>query len=105
MADSVAKVENRAAPKISRKSILRRSYRCKPYSGDTKVRGRFCVKRCGPFISPRAKRISGTEKFWSSSQKDFFNTIGTKLPNRNVGSSVAVGVKPDMTRTAQFGRE
>jgi len=26
-------------------------------------------------ISPRAKRISSPEKFWSSPQKDFFNTI------------------------------
>ena len=26
-------------------------------------------------ISPRAKGISGPEKFWSSPQKDFFNTI------------------------------
>jgi hypothetical protein len=33
------------------------------------------VKRCGPLITPRAKRISGPEKFWSPPQKDFFNTI------------------------------
>jgi hypothetical protein len=26
-------------------------------------------------ISPRAKGISGPEKFWWSPQKDFFNTI------------------------------
>jgi hypothetical protein len=31
-----------------------------------------------PLISPRAKRISSPEKFWSSPQKDFFNTIGGK---------------------------
>jgi hypothetical protein len=29
-------------------------------------------------ISPRAKRVSGPGEFWSSSQKDFFNTIGAK---------------------------
>src|SRR5258707_7798390 len=29
----------------------------------------------GSLISPRAKGISGPEKFWSSPQKDFFNTI------------------------------
>jgi len=29
--------------------------------------------------SPRAKRISGSRKFRSSGEKDFFNTIGTKL--------------------------
>jgi hypothetical protein len=31
-----------------------------------------------PLISPRAKRISSPEKFWSSLQKDFFNTICQK---------------------------
>src|SRR6266550_164864 len=30
---------------------------------------------------------------------------GTKLPNGDVRSTVAIGGKPDMTRTAQFGRE
>jgi hypothetical protein len=29
LADTVAKVENRTTPKISRKSIFRRLYRCK----------------------------------------------------------------------------
>jgi hypothetical protein len=29
-------------------------------------------------ISPRAKRISSPEKFWSSLQNDSFNTIGQK---------------------------
>jgi hypothetical protein len=29
-------------------------------------------------ISPRAKGISGPEKFWWSPQKDFFNTIRQK---------------------------
>jgi hypothetical protein len=38
-------------------------------------------------------------------QKEFCNTIGTKLPTRDVRSSVAIGVKPDMTWTAQFGRD
>jgi len=30
---------------------------------------------------------------------------GTKLPNRDVCSTVAIGDKPDMTRTARFGQE
>ena len=47
-------------------------------SADTKLRGRFCVKRCGPLISPHAKRISGSKNFRSSPQKDFFNTIEGK---------------------------
>src|SRR5258705_716428 len=33
-------------------------------------------------ISPRAKGISGPEKFWSSPQKDFFNTIRSKADVR-----------------------
>jgi hypothetical protein len=33
------------------------------------------------------------------------SVVGTKPPNRNVGSSVAVVGKRDMTRTAEFGRE
>jgi hypothetical protein len=30
---------------------------------------------------------------------------GTKLPNMDVRSSVAIGGIPDMKRTAQFGRD
>ena len=30
---------------------------------------------------------------------------GTKLPNQDVRSSVAIGAKPDMMRIAQFGRD
>jgi len=33
------------------------------------------------------------------------SAIGTKPPKRNVGYSVAVGGKPDMTRTVQFNRK
>jgi hypothetical protein len=35
-------------------------------------------------ILPRAKGISGPEKFWSSPQEDFFNTIGTFRTSRFV---------------------
>ncbi len=31
--------------------------------------------------------------------------LGPKLPDRDVGCTVATGEKPDVTRTAQFGRE
>jgi hypothetical protein len=31
--------------------------------------------------------------------------VGTKLPNRDIRSTVAIGGKPDMTRTIQFGRK
>jgi hypothetical protein len=33
------------------------------------------------------------------------SVFGTKLPNRHVRSPAAIGAKPDMTRTAQSGRE
>jgi hypothetical protein len=31
--------------------------------------------------------------------------VGTKLPNRDVRSTVATGVKPDTTRTTQLAQE
>jgi hypothetical protein len=31
--------------------------------------------------------------------------VGTKLPNRDVSSMVAIGDRPDMMRIAQFGRD
>jgi hypothetical protein len=42
--DSVAKVENRTAPKISRKSILADSIAVRLHSADTRVGGRFLLK-------------------------------------------------------------
>jgi hypothetical protein len=33
------------------------------------------------------------------------SAFGTKLPIRDVRSSVATGGKPDMAQTVQFGRE
>src|SRR5260221_5902087 len=47
-ADTVAKVENRATLKISRKPMFRRSAAAMLARADTKVRGRLCAKRCGP---------------------------------------------------------
>jgi hypothetical protein len=38
----------------------------KSYGADTKVRGRFLCETMWSLISPRAKRISGPEKLWSS---------------------------------------
>jgi hypothetical protein len=31
--------------------------------------------------------------------------FGTKLPKQDVRSTVAIGGRPDMMRTAQFGRD
>jgi hypothetical protein len=33
------------------------------------------------------------------------SVVGTKLPNRDVSSTVAIGGRPDMMRIAQFGRD
>jgi hypothetical protein len=44
-ADIVEKVENRTTAKIPQKLIFWHAYRCKARGADTKVLGRFCVKR------------------------------------------------------------
>src|SRR6266849_6186344 len=56
MADTVAKVENRTTPKISRKSILRRRH-C--FYGRYEDRWPFLYELMWSLTSPRAKRISG----------------------------------------------
>jgi hypothetical protein len=61
LADTVAKVENRAAPKISRMSIFSSLRRC-----------------MWSLTSPHEERTSGPKKIRSSVKKDFFNTIGAK---------------------------
>jgi hypothetical protein len=78
LADTVAKVENRTGPKILRKLIFRRPTAAKPRSADTMVRGRFCVKRCGPSRHRLRDASAVLEKFGSSPKKDFFNTIAAK---------------------------
>ena len=79
-ADSVEKVENRTTPKIPRKLIFWRAYRCKAswrrYDGPWSI----LSETMRSLTSPRAKRISGSEKFRTSPKKDFFNTIGAKRP-------------------------
>jgi hypothetical protein len=60
MADTVAKVENRTTPKISRKSILRRRH-C--FYGRYEDRWPFLYELMWSLTSPRAKRISGLLKF------------------------------------------
>ena len=94
--DTVEKVENSAAPKISRRLVFVVSAAASVCRTGTRTYGRFCVNRCcclaiqrryeGPWsildesiwslTSPRVRRISGSKKFRSSPQKDFFNTIG-----------------------------
>jgi hypothetical protein len=44
-------------------------------------------------ISSRAKGISGPEKFWSSPQKDFFNTIRFKADIGERASETALAAR------------
>jgi hypothetical protein len=76
-ADIVAKVENRATQKISRKSISGPYCCClackRHYEGPWSI----LAKAIWSLTSPRVRRISGSKNFRSSPQKDFFNNIGT----------------------------
>src|SRR3984893_1474515 len=75
LTDTVEKVENRTAPKISRKLILGRLDRCNAPQRRYEDRWLFLCETKWSLTSPRAKRISGPKKFRSSAGKDFFNGI------------------------------
>ena len=90
VADIVAKVQNRATtPKISRNLISSRLHRCNTPYRPYEAPWSFLSETMWSPISPRAKRVSGSEKFWSSPQKDFFNTIGTLRTGRCARSTSA----------------
>ena len=76
LADIVAKVENRTAVKISRK-LISRPLRCcigfQCHYGDPRS---ILDQSIWSLTSSRAKRISGSKNFRSTSQKDFCNNIG-----------------------------
>jgi hypothetical protein len=76
VADIVAKVENRATQKISRKSISGPHCCClackRHYEGPSSI----LAKAIWSLTLPRVRRISGSKNFRSSPQKDFFNNIG-----------------------------
>jgi hypothetical protein len=81
MADTVAKVENRTTPKISRKSILRRRH-C--FYGRYEDRWPFLYELMWSLTSPRAKRISGLLKFSVFARKRLlqqYRTWPTSLRN------------------------
>jgi hypothetical protein len=71
--DFVAKVENPTTPKISRKSILDIPIAARLLGADTKVRGRFCVKRYGP-SRREAPRASAVLKISVDQPKNTFAT-------------------------------
>ena len=74
-ADIVAKVENRATRKISRKLIFGFLRRCvafqRHYGGPWSILDEVIWS----LTSPLVKRVSGSKKFRSSPQKDFCNNI------------------------------
>jgi hypothetical protein len=76
LADSVAKVENRSAPKISRKSILEAAIAAKLSTADTRTGGILLRNDVLPHVAPRETH-QRSFKFRSSPEKDFFN-IGAK---------------------------
>jgi len=98
LADTVAKVENRTTPKIPQKQIFSRLPHCNTPQRPYEAPWSFLCETMWSLISLRAKRISGPEKFWSP-QKDFFNTIGTKLTCHPVQRMSACGSKTDSART------
>jgi hypothetical protein len=76
--DTVAKIENRSTLKISQRPMFRRLYRCNACQARYERPWSFLCKTMWSLTSPRAERISGPEKFRSSSRKDFFNNIRQK---------------------------
>jgi hypothetical protein len=83
--DTVAKVENRKAPKISRMLIFGELYRCN--ASQRRYEGPRLLLRemMWSLTFPRTNRISGlynfrSSYFRSSPEKDFFNTICQKRP-------------------------
>src|ERR1700730_631855 len=76
--DTVAKVENRSAPKISRKLIFGRLCRCVAFQRHEEGPWSILGETISSLTSPRVKRISGSGNFCSSPQKGFCNSIPPK---------------------------
>jgi len=89
--DTVAKVENRTASKISRKMISRHLYRCKARRADTKLRGRFSGKRCGPSRLCARNASAGLENFVRHPQKTFATvSVESRCAAVALGSNISV---------------
>jgi hypothetical protein len=82
LADTVAKVENRKAPKISQMLIFGELYRCNASQRRYEGPRLFLREMMWSLTFPRTNRISGLYDFRSSPEKDFFNTIGTERTSR-----------------------
>jgi len=72
LADIIAKVENRDAPKISRKLILRHSCRCKALWRRYEGPWSFLCETMRSLISPRAKRINGSSSLLKNLEMEIF---------------------------------
>src|SRR5713101_5717953 len=84
VADTVAKVENRTRPKISRMLIIRPFCRCGALSAATKVRGRFWVKRYGP-SRRRARNASAAFRIFDPHPKKTFATVSANTRHCTLG--------------------
>ena len=80
LADIVAKVENRSAPKIWRKLILGYLRGCVTFQRHWEGPWLILDETIWSPTSARAKCISGSKNFRPSPQKDFCNNIGAKRP-------------------------
>jgi hypothetical protein len=58
------------------------------------------MRKAGPSFSATSRKFP--LMFFAAARE---SVAGTKLPIRYVLATVAIGGKPDMTRTAQFGRK
>src|SRR6202140_3902941 len=99
--DTVEKVENRVAPKISRKSVFGCLRRCKALYDRSTIA--FVGIDVVPHM-PRARRASGAEKFCSSPRKDFFNSIGHFQTSRRVRVRSVHPPTTDMRRVHRLVR-
>ena len=82
MADIVAKVENRATRKISRKLIFGLLRRCVAFQGRHGGPWSILDETMWSLTPPLAKRISGAKKFRLSPQRDFCNNICQKQTSK-----------------------
>jgi hypothetical protein len=101
LADSVAKVENRATRKISRKLIFGLLCRCVAFQRHYGGPWSILDETIWSLTSPLVKRISDSKKFRSSPQKDFCNNICQK---RTSSPPSSYSTYPDDSAFAHSGR-
>src|SRR5271156_889969 len=92
-ADTVAKVENRSALKISRKLIFGCLRDCVSFQRRCRWEDPWSIldETIWSPTSPHARCISGSKNFRSSPQKDFCNNICQKQTCARRGAPIALG--------------